>query len=64
MTEEGKATFDMATQCQIFDEMLGNYRVHDHDHISGKYRGPAHNNCNLKLRIYPYKIKALVVFYN
>ena len=26
-------------------------RVRDHCHITGKYRGTAHNNCNLNFRI-------------
>jgi len=32
-----------------------NYRdaVKDHCHIKGKYRGAAHNDCNLKLHIKP-----------
>ena len=31
--------------------------VRDHCHITGKYRGSAHNDCNLKLRIEPESIK-------
>ena len=27
--------------------------VKDHCHMTGKYRGAAHNDCNLKLRIKP-----------
>jgi hypothetical protein len=38
--------------------------VRDHDHITGKYRGAAHNSCNLQLRIIPYKVKIPVVFHN
>ena len=36
-------------------------RVADHDHITGKFRGPAHNECNLKART-QYKIP--VFFHN
>ncbi|XP_066601745.1 uncharacterized protein [Prorops nasuta] len=25
-------------------------RIRDHDHLTGKYRGPAHNNCNLNFK--------------
>ena len=41
-----------------------NHRVRHHDHITGNYIGPAHNNCNLKLRLCPGKIKIPVVFHN
>ena len=32
-----------------------NQKVHDHDHITGLYRGPAHNFCNLRYHM-PKKI--------
>ena len=43
-----------------------NYRdaLKDHCHITGKYRGAAHNACNLKLRINPKTIPIPVVFHN
>ena len=39
-------------------------RVRDHCHITGKFRGSAHQECNLKLRIKPESLKILVIFYN
>ena len=39
-------------------------RVRDHCHITGKYRGSAHQECNLKLRINPEEIKIPVIFHN
>ena len=39
-------------------------RVRDHCHITGKYRGSAHQDCNLKLRINPEEIKIPVIFHN
>lgn len=33
-----------------FDDEIENYKVRDHCHLSGDYRGPAHNECNLKYR--------------
>ena len=39
-------------------------RVRDHCHITGKFRGSAHQECNLKLRIKPEEIKILVIFHN
>ena len=46
--------------------MKQNYKdcVKDHCHITGKYRGAAHNSCNLKLRIKPKTDQIPVVFHN
>ena len=38
--------------------------VRDHCHITGKYRGAAHNACNLKLRLNPKTTAIPVVFLN
>ena len=48
MTEEDKEDFENATECYYCNEELGTDRVKDHDHLTGKYRGAAHNNCNLQ----------------
>ena len=39
-------------------------RVRDHCHITGKFLGSAHQECNLKLRIKPEDIKIPVIFHN
>ena len=39
-------------------------RVRDHCHITGKFRGSAHQECNLKLRIKKEDIKIPVIFHN
>ena len=39
-------------------------KVWDHCHITGKFQGSAHNTCNLKLQIEPWKIPIPVVFHN
>ena len=39
-------------------------KARDHCHITGKFRGSAHDYCNWKLRIDPDKIKIPVVFHN
>ena len=49
-TEEDKKHFNKASDCWICGEDLGNDRVRDHCHFTGRYRGPAHNSCNLKYR--------------
>ena len=38
--------------------------MHDHCHITGEYRGTAHNACNLKLRLNPKITSIPVVFHN
>ena len=67
MTQKDKIDFRRATHCHICEEELKdtddeNYRVvRDHCHLTGKFRGAAHNMCNLKFRLpkfYP------VIFHN
>ena len=39
-------------------------RVRDHCHVTGKYRGSAHQECNLKLKRNPNNVKIPVIFHN
>jgi len=64
MTGTDQKAFCEAADCHICGEALVNDRVRDHCHITGKYRGAAHNACNLKLRIYPGKTKVPEVLHN
>ena len=54
LTKEDHRDFAHAEQCcychKPFEE--GEVKVRDHDHFTGKYRGAAHNGCNVKCR-YP-----------
>ena len=59
-TEENMEQFNKASDCWICGETLGNDRVRDHCHFTGRYRGPAHNSCNLKYR----KPKSVSVFFH
>ena len=63
LTTEEKIYHNEQEICYIckkeFDEK--NYKVRDHCHYTGKYRGTAHNMCNLKYKI-PKEIP--VVFHN
>ena len=53
--------FNNAVNCHICGFKLGKDRVRDHCHFTGKYRGAAHNQCNLMCR----KPKVLpVIFHN
>ena len=56
-----KMVYDNSTNCHICNEGLGKDRVRDHCHLSGKFRGSAHEVCNLK-----YKVPTFfpVVFHN
>ena len=66
MTEENKQEFKKATTCHICDKKYTekDIRVRDHCHITGGFRGSAHQDCNLKLRINPEEIKIPVIFHN
>jgi len=47
LTEYELESYNNATHCHICDKELNGDKVLDHCHFTGKYRGPAHNNCNL-----------------
>ena len=47
--------------CHICNEELGEDRVRDHCHLSGKFRGAAHEICNSKYKVTKY---FPVVFHN
>ena len=47
ITDEQEHDFCCATHCHLCEKPLGKDRVRDHDHLTGKYRGPAHSKCNL-----------------
>ena len=51
MTIHDKTAYDNSTFCHICNEDLGKDRVRDHCHRSGKFRGAAHEVCNLKYQI-------------
>ena len=56
-----KLVYDNSTHCHICNEELGIDRVRDHFHLSGKFRGAAHEICNFKYKV-PKFIP--VVFHN
>ena len=43
--------FEQATVCHICELPLGRDSVRDHCHLTGRYRGAAHNECNLAFRM-------------
>ena len=58
--------FQRSTHCWICNKKYSRDHkpVRDHCHITGKYRGSAHDGCNLKLQISAEKIKIPVIFHN
>ena len=52
ITEDQIKKFNSATECYICKKVFScnNDKVRGHCHLTGKYRGPAHNNCNLNLK--------------
>ena len=59
MTPEEEELFQQSTICWLCENPLGEDTVRDHDHLTGKYRGAAHNRCNLnckksEVRLFPY----------
>ena len=59
-TKEDEKQFNKTSDCWICGEELGNDRVRDHCHYTGRYRGAAHNNCNLNYS----KPKGVPVFFH
>ena len=73
MTEDDWVNHENATKCWICDgpfkdynpgDKGGMWKVLDHDHLTGRYRGPAHSKCNQQLRIEPYRTPIPVFFHN
>ena len=52
-TDDDKRTYEESTHCHICGKEFSqtDRKVRDHCHISGKFRGTAHNKCNLKFRV-------------
>ena len=53
MTPYDEAHFILNDICHICDNLiiLSENKVKDHCHMTGKYRGPAHNSCNINYRL-------------
>ena len=51
MTMDDKLVYDNSTLCHICNEELCKDKVRDHCHLSGKFRGAAHEVSNLKCKV-------------
>ena len=61
ITRKEEGDFQKALVCHICENPLNNDKVRDHCHLTGKYRGAAHSQCNLNYKLpkfYP------VIFHN
>ena len=61
MTKEDWRSFHKASRYHICGKDLGADKVSDHDHMTGRFRGAAHNECNLNFNLTG---KIPVVFHN
>ena len=60
MTIEDKNNDQNSQDCWICNEKLDQAKVRDHCHKTGKYRGAAHSQCYLKLKI-PKKLAIIFI---
>ena len=53
MSAENEERFQSSNKCWVCNKLfdVGDNKVRDHDHITKKYRGPAHWSCNINLRL-------------
>ena len=60
MTEE-EEQFQSSNICWICEKLIEDEKVRDHCHITGKFRGAAHWNCNVNLQLTK---KVPLIFHN
>ena len=61
LTKEEDDNYNKENICHICKKEFNNGKIRDHCHFTGKYRGAAHNTCNLRYKI-PKNIP--VIFHN
>ena len=61
MTNEDEEIYNNSHICWICKQELNMDKVRDHCHVTGKFRGAAHNKCNINLRL-PRKLP--IIFHN
>ena len=50
ITPQEEESFQLAEECWLCENPLEGEKVRDHDHLTGKYRGAAHNICNINCK--------------
>ena len=61
LTPSEEQEYQQATYCQICREELGVDRVRDHCHLTAKFKGAAHNACNLNFQ---FKGRIPIILHN
>ena len=61
MMSEDEEAYNNSQICWTCSEELDTTKVRDYSHITGKFRGAAHNKCNINLRL-PRKLE--IIFHN
>ena len=63
MSEKEKHLFQQCNNCWICEKLIDNddEKVRDHCHVTGKFRGAAHWNCNINFQLTK---KVPVIFHN
>ena len=63
MTKKGDEDFQISAKCWICDNNYvdGVVKVRDHCHITKKYTGSTHRDCNIKVKL---NHKCPIVFHN
>ena len=53
MSAEYEDKFQLSNNCWICEKLfeVGDNKVRDHCHITGKYRGSTHWSCNINLKL-------------
>ncbi len=62
--EAARQKYDSALNCHICEQSLENDKVRDHDHLTGTFRGAAHNHCNFEYAINVDRYKLPIFFHN
>ena len=50
ITPQEEESFQLPEECWLCENPLDDTKVRDHDHLTGKYRGAAHNICNINCK--------------
>ena len=61
MAEEEENLYQKSNNCWICKKFINNDEERGHCHVTGKFRGAAHRNCNVNLKLTK---KVPVIFHN